>query len=177
MGKLALVHAGRATVLPPRELVEPYIERTPNHWYWLGEFYEDALDRSAEFRWAAPAEKTTRFMVPRLLWQYEHAESLGKRVLLENVCGLFTCINPAHWRTRQGTSPNPARILLSEDGKAWPAVQGQDLVTVHIQLPHEQDVLCDGRPLYRNLPKTTVVTCDECIGAWLHLGLPYTEVT
>src|SRR5512142_2495343 len=130
MGRLAMVHRGTTRVKPPPELLEPYIERTDNHWYWLDEFVDDGLDRCAVFVWAAPAEKQGQFMVPRLLWQYAHAEETA-RVLLENVCGLFTCINPAHWRKRQGAVRIPARIVLPEHVEATPVVASH--LTVHIR--------------------------------------------
>lgn len=174
MGRLALAHRGRAHVLPPIELLEPYIERTNNHWYWLGEFHDNNEDRSAEFRWAAPFESSTLWMVPRLLWQHTHADY--GRLLLENVCGLFTCINPAHWRKRQGTFRIPARIVLPDTVEATPVMHPLAVLTVHIRRLDSLSTVCGRGRDQHALAKTTVITCDECISAWVRTSQPFTEV-
>lgn len=175
MGRLAMVHRGRAHVLPPMELLEPYIDRDKHHWYWLGEFHEDWQDRSAEFRWAAPSENPTVFMVPRLLWQLTHPEHTG-RLLLENACGLFTCINPEHWRVRRGGFRIPARIVLPGHVEAMPVTSPQAVI-VHIQRHDVPHTVCGEGVWLHGTDKKTVITCDDCISAWVRTGQPYTEVT
>ena len=175
MGRLALAHRGRAVVLPPMELLEPYIDRDKHHWYWLGEFYDDHLDRSAEFRWTAPAEPQTLYMVPRLLWQLTHPEHQG-RLLLENTCGLYTCINPAHWRKRQGGFRIPARIVLPGHVEAVPMTSQQEVV-VHIRRLDVPHTVCGEGVRSHGADKKTVITCDDCISIWVRKGEPYTEVT
>lgn len=176
MGRLALTHQGRTRILPPVELLEPYIERTDHHWYWLGEFYDDKLDRSAEFRWAPPAEKTAVFMVPRLLWQLAHPDTPAR--LIENTCGLFTCINPSHWRKRGPGVVIPARIVLPEHVLAMPMVSQSNNLVVHIRRLDTPHVVCGASGKHMDGGgKKTVVTCDDCISAWVRTGQPYTEVT
>lgn len=174
MGRLALPHRGVTKVKPPIELLEPFIERTTNHWYWLDEFFDDGFDRSAVFVWAAPAENKGQFMVPRLLWQYAHPDDVG-RALLENTCGLFTCINPAHWRKRQGGVRIPARIVLPEHVEAMPMIAQQ--LTVHIRRLDVPHTICGDGASLQGASKKTVITCDDCIAAWVRKGEPYTEVT
>jgi hypothetical protein len=175
MGRLALLHRGRAKILPPLELLEPSIDRTATHWYWLESFYDDGLDRSAEFVWAAPAESSTRFMVPRLLWQLTHPEDVGKRLLLENTCGLFTCINPAHWRDRHAQVKIPARIVLPDSVEAMPVMYSPAALTVHIRWNDAITTICGHGPKHHGMAKPTVITCEECITTWVKLNQPYKE--
>lgn len=178
MGRLALTHRGRSSVLPPAELLEPFIERTSNHWYWLAEFYDDNLDRSAEFKWAAHAEGPGFFMVPRLLWQYLYPEEIPRRLLLENTCGLFTCINPAHWSKRRGAIRIPARIVLPESVEVTPVMYESATLTVHIRWNDANTTVCGNglRRAFQNMSKGKVVTCDDCIRGWVSLNHPFTEV-
>jgi hypothetical protein len=175
MGRLAFPHKGRANVLPPPELLEPYIERTEYHWYWLGEFCDNHFDRCAEFRWAPPAEHHTLFMVPRLLWQLAHPGESPR--LLENTCGLFTCINPGHWRRRGAGVVIPARIVLPGHVDATPVVSPSSAIHVHIRFSDTEHTVCGHGPKYAGLDKTAVITCEECISSWVRTGRPYTEVT
>jgi len=176
MGRLAHPHRGGSGGLPPPELLEPFIERTPNHWYWLGEFYDDNVDRSAEFRWAAHAENAGRYMVPRLLWQYAHPEEATKRVMLENTCGLFTCINPAHWDKRRGAIRIPARIVLPDTVEAMPVVYSMETLLVHIRRNDATSPVCGSGSVHKGLAKHTVITCDDCISTWVRTNQPFTEV-
>lgn len=176
MGKLALTHRGSTRVKPPVALLEPFIERTDNHWYWTDEFYDDNLDRSAVFVWAAYAENPGHYMVPRLLWQYANPDEQG-RILLENTCGLFTCINPTHWRKRQGAVRIPARIVLPEHVDAMPAVVGSYVVTVHIRRIDAPSTVCGEGVYLQGASKKTAITCDDCISAWVRTSQPFTEVT
>lgn len=176
MGRLALSHRGRAVVLPPLALLEPFVDRTPNHWYWLDEFYDDGLDRSAIFLWTPPAEVRVKFMVPRLLWQLTNPTQLH-RVLLENTCGLFTCINPAHWRDRKAAVQIPARIVLPDTVDAIPVVRPNTRVNVHIVRGAHATTLCGILDVKCLKPdKKTPITCDECITIWVRLAQPFTEV-
>jgi len=178
MGKLALPHRGRAGILPPSELLESFIERTNNHWYWLGEFFDDGLDRSAEFRWAPPAEHSTNFMVPRLLWQYLHPEHTGKRLMLENACGLFTCINPGHWTERGVAQAIPTELRLLETSQAWPA-QTAGIALVHIIRSDAESAVCGAggaRSRLHRVPLTEKVTCYACIAVWVAQKQPYEVV-
>jgi hypothetical protein len=180
MGRLALIHRGTARTLPPADLLEPLIERTSMHWYWLGDFVDDGMDRSAVFRWAAPDENAGQYMVPRLLWQMANPHENPKRVLLENMCGLFTCVNPAHWQRRRGAFKIPARIVLPDTVEALPVVHHRWAVVVHILRNDAASIVCGhhvGRSsAYQHLARTATITCEECISSWARLGQPYMEV-
>lgn len=179
MGRLALAHRGRVVdgLLPPMEVLEPHIERTPNHWYWLLEFFDDGLDRSAEFRWGPPDETKATFMVPRLLWQMAHVGEVPKPLLLENTCGLFTCINPAHWRDRRGALRMPSRIVLPDNVENVPVAHPNALLTVHIRQHDSSHTICGLMGNHCNvLVKKAPVTCDDCISAWVRSKHPYEEV-
>ena len=178
MGRLALLHRGRVYDgrLPPAETLEPFIERTPHHHYWLAEFYDDGLDRSAEFKWGAPDEPTVVFMVPRLLWQLAHPTETAKRLLLENACGLFTCVNPAHWRRRQAALQIPARIVVPDTVDALPVAHTQDQLLVHVRRMDAIVTVCGRGTGFVALKRDAPVTCDECIGSWVRTGQPYEEV-
>jgi hypothetical protein len=178
VGRLALPHRGRTAhgLLPPEDLLEPLIERTPNHHYWLGDFHDDGLDRSAKFRWAPPDENMVTFMVPRLLWQRANPDVRG-RYLLENTCGLFTCINPAHWRRRQAALQIPARIVVPETVDAVPVAHTQDQLLVHIRRMDAITTVCGRGAGFVALKRDAPITCDECISAWVRTGQPYVEVT
>jgi hypothetical protein len=175
MGKLAFTHRGRAVILPTVDLLEPLIERTPTHWYWNGEFVEDPFDRCAYFDWAPPFEMNTRWMVPRLLWQLANPTLVAKRVLLENTCGLFTCINPAHWSRRRGAIRIPARIVLPDSVEATPVVHSMEILLVHIRRNDAETTVCGRGSMFKGLVKTTVVTCDACIRTWVYSNQPFTE--
>lgn len=174
MGRLAMTHRGRASVKPTMDLLEPYIERTDNHWYWLGEFYDDGLDRCAEFDWSPPAERSTKWMVPRLLWQLTNVND-APRLMLENTCGLYTCINPAHWKPRNAVVKTPARIVLTGDVEAMPVMHPAATVLVHIRRNDSVNTVCGRHMEMYSLPKTSAVTCDECIAGWVRTGNLYTE--
>lgn len=179
MGQLAQAHRGRSKDLPPRELLEPHIERTESHWYWLLDFVDDGLRRSAVFSWAPLGQRGGQFMVPRLLWQLAHLDELPARLLLENTCGLYTCINPDHWRKRRGVVEIPARIVLPDSVDAMPVLKHASmdhLLNVHIRRVDSLNTVCGKGRDYRVLAKTSVVTCDECISVWIRTGQPYKVV-
>lgn len=180
MGRLALLHRGRVLdgQRPTMDMLEPHVERTPNHWYWLLEFYDDGLDRSAAFKWGLPGEPKATFMVPRLLWQLTHPDRSRHRLLLENVCGLFACINPSHWRDRRAALRMPSRIVLPDTVENVPVAHHYMLVTVHIRQQDTASTLCGLVNNHFNvLARTAPVTCDECISAWVRAKQPYVEVT
>ena len=177
MGRLALAHrsATHDRRLPPLVLLVPLIERTENHWYWLGEFYDDGLDRSAQFRWVPENESPALFMVPRLLWQLANASK--KKVRLENVCGLFTCINPEHWRDRHAASKIPARIMVPDTVDNVLVAHPNSVTTVHIRRSDSMNTLCCLRGTScRVLDKASIVTCHRCIDVWVRGERPFTEV-
>ncbi len=183
MGRPALPH--RATVctgqFPPMELLEPLIERTENHWYWLGEFEEDWEDRGAMFPWKPPTEKAGVYSVPKLLWMYANPALFGKRFVIENTCGLFTCINPSHWKRRMGAEL-PAAIVLPEDGDYAPVKSsiGRMYNHVHVANKDARSTTCGKRSGFKtrtHVPSNTPITCRECIEHWVRLGRPYTEPT
>ena len=175
MGRLAMRHRKPSRHRPPAELLEPFIERTPNHWYWLGEFYDDGLDRGAEFRWAPYAENLAYYAVPRLLWHLANPDEPSVRALLENTCGLFTCINPAHWAKRRGAIRIPARIVLPEHVEAMPVMAANAVLTVHIRRVDSINTVCGHGPAHQGCAKTAVITCDDCINAWVRTNQPFTE--
>ncbi len=166
---------------PPMELLEPLIERTDNHWYWLGEFVEDWDERGAMFPWQPPSERAGLYSVPKLLWMYTHPAFQGQRFTIENMCGLFTCINPAHWRRRGGIEL-PASIVLPEDGEYVPvkSLTGKLYDRVHIALVDARTTACAKRTVFKNrihVPANTPITCTGCIEHWVKRGKPYTEPT
>lgn len=173
MGKLALTHRGRAVVLPPPEAYDELVERGDGHWFWLGEFYDDGLDRSAMFPWTPPAEQRVQFMVPRLLWHRANPDAPMARVLLENTCGLFTCINPAHW-ARRGGAP-PARRIRLGDGAARPVIAATSALIIHAMWDDAAHALCGAGPRTRSFDKTVPVTCTRCITTWVAAGHPYED--
>lgn len=176
-GKLALRHRGRAVVRPPPDAYAPLIDRGPDpagHWYWLGEFYDNGLDRSAVFPWAPPAERPTLFMVPQLLWQQANPTAVS-RTLLENTCGLYTCINPAHWAARGVASLPTVAVTLPEDVGARPARSTALGTVVHILYDQQESALCGRRLRALHLAQTTPITCPHCILRWVQAGLPFTE--
>jgi hypothetical protein len=182
MGARLMTHRGRSVVTPPRELVEPHVERTPNHWYWLLEFFDDGLDRTAVFPWSPPAEHQVQFVVARLLWCWENDGLQIKNLKLENTCGLATCINPDHWRYINNpisiTYTLPAGVgarLVQYTSKAGSVryVQG----SVHIAHDDTSYTVCGValRPL-ASTKLGVVITCKTCVAEWRALGRPLLEV-
>lgn len=175
MGRTALSH--RSVVqrgqYPPKELLEPLVERTDNHWYWLGEFYDDNVDRCAEYAWYLDGCLAGRYSVPKLLWSYEHPELNSTKLVIENVCGLYTCINPSHWK-RRVASVIPTRIVLPEGLDAAPAQDRVNSTVVHVVYTDSSAYLCGWRGAgCRRLDAGTPVTCNACIVAWFRRSKPY----
>lgn len=174
MGVRLMTHRGRSMVTPPRELVEPHVERTPNHWYWLLEFFDDGLDRAAVFPWSPPAETQVQFIVARLLWCWENDGLHIKNLKLENTCGLATCINPGHWRYMN----NPIAITYT-----LPPGLGARLVkyakyqgTVHIAHDDTSYTVCGVSARTLTSTADTIITCKTCVAEWRSLGRPLVEV-
>jgi len=174
-------HKGRTSVLPPRELVDVQVEVTPNHWYWLGEFFDDGLDRAAVIAWAPPAENTQTFIVARLLWCWEN-DGLGiKRLQLENTCGLATCINPTHWRYIRAVVPGV--VMLPEDADAH-LVQYSKLDiygnhkydSVHIVRNDSTYAVCGVATKNLSSTNSKTVSCKACVAEWRSSGAMLVEV-
>jgi len=169
-----LSHIGRSNVLPPRVLVDPLVEVTSLHWYWLGEFYEDGLDRAAVFPWAPPAEVTTKFIVARLLWCWANDGVSIKRLQLKNTCGLSTCINPDHWR--YANPPGDVRYILGPGTDARLLEYPHPPSTTHIVRDESPYAMC-GVSIQRFVPaQQSVITCRDCVQEWKGYGRPLLEV-
>jgi hypothetical protein len=163
MGKLALRHAHPRMPAPPRGDVEQLVEHTANHWYWCGEFTGDPLgDNAPVFR---------SFSVVLLLWDWEHGRD-GRRLILENACGVYACVNPTHWRRRgaavlSGSAPHSPVLPTGED--AWPAQGVPGGYAVHVVREDARSAIC-GVTYHRRTDAGTIVTCRACVRAWLARG-------
>jgi hypothetical protein len=167
-------HMGRVAVLPPRELIEPHVERTDNHWYWLLEFHDDGLDRTAIFPWNPPAEASIRFVVARLLWCWDNDGVGIKRLLLENTCGLATCINPSHWR--YVNNPIETKYTLPLDVEARLVKYNRYQGTVHIAHNDTSYAVCGVAIRALVHTQNEVITCKTCVAEWKAAGRPLLEV-
>jgi len=170
MDRLCPVHFGRTSVLPPRELIDPLVELDTTigqHWYWLGEDdWEDPIDNShyATFRWAAPAEHTTVWLVARLLWCWTN-DGLGiRRLKLVNKCGLSRCINPEHWRYVQPLSKRKFR-LPDENGVRAMRYMKRNVSSdsVHIIPPDAGHGMCGVTTNSLVEAKGAIITCADCV--------------
>lgn len=171
MGKLALPHRGQHRTLPPAALLEPFVERTKHHWFWLDDFYDDNLDRSPVFRWGGSSGHSGTFMVSRLMWQYAHQACAGQRLVLENACGLFTCINPSHWAERGVAFTVPTVIRLLGD-EASPVIFNSETL-VHIQWKGSGLTVCGSQQGYGSHVLEMPVTCYACIAVWVAQKRPH----
>lgn|SRR5690606_28790891 len=97
----------RGATPPSREEVLALCEPadTGGHWYWLGDVGYEGIDPYAVIvrdgeRWTA-----LRILLP------------GVRVRHVNLCGLRTCVNPAHWMVVDFTST--VSVLTNFDGRGW----------------------------------------------------------
>jgi hypothetical protein len=184
VGSRLAVHFGRSGILPPRELIDPHVERTDNHWYWLLEFYDDNLDRTAIFPWAPPAESPSRFVVARLLWCWANDGVGIKRLQLENTCGLATCINPSHWRYIRSTVSGNVALPIDADAYLvrYGAIHddmkssGSALRSTHIVRHDNTYTVCGVST--KNLCSTDdpLVTCKTCVVEWRRSGAMLLEV-
>lgn len=97
----------------PRVVAEPTIDEvmrlvepadTGDHWYWLGDFAREGLDRVPVAKRGGRQWPVVRILVP----------AVG-RVRRVNRCGLRTCVNPDHWTV---TSLEET-TLVDFDGEGW----------------------------------------------------------
>lgn len=165
------------TSVPSQELLEPFIERTPNHWYWLDEFLDDHVDRTAVFRWSREDHNATTWIVARLLWCAAHPDENPVRLSLMNLCGLFTCINPEHWehvnRKRNFTLPTDSDAFLCSRPQTRPSLHVED---VHIAPPETSYTMCGSVVSDHRHPSGTVITCKTCLREWQGFGRPLVEI-
>jgi len=161
-----------------RLLVDLHVEITAHHWYWLLEFKETDDGRTAVFPWAPPAEPSTQFVVARLLWCWDNDGFGIKRLQLENTCGLFTCINPRHWRYIKDLALR--KFMLGEGADArlfeYPYLSEDGTKNVHIVRNEAYYTMCGAslRRLVTSREKT--ITCDDCLKEWRGYGRPLEEV-
>lgn len=83
-------------------LVEP--ADTGDHWYWLGDFASEGLDRVPVIRCGGRQWPAVRILV-----------SAAGRVRRVNSCGLRTCVNPGHWMVIS----LDVMTLVDFDGEGW----------------------------------------------------------
>lgn len=176
-----MYHRGSAKVLPPRALLEPHVERTSNHWFWLLEFYDDGLDRTAVFSWAPPAEATGVYVVARLLWCWENDGVGIKRLQLENTCGLATCINPAHWRYQRAIVAKPMMLPAGADAHLVQYLKvdsfGQPRTeSVHIVRNDSTYAVCGVATQRLRSTAGPAITCKTCVTEWQSSGAALCEV-
>lgn len=97
----------------PRAVVEPTLDEvmrlvepadTGGHWYWLGDFAREGLDRVPVIRRGGRQWPAIRTLVP----------AVG-RVRRVNRCGLRTCVNPDHW----AVTGLEETTLVDFDGEGW----------------------------------------------------------
>lgn len=174
MGVRLQTHIGRSVVLPPRELVDPFVEVTPNHWYWLAEFHDDGEGPTAIFPWKPPGEHTTQFVVARLLWCWENDGVGIKRLVLHNTCGLNTCVNPRHWRYANAPADKAYGLAPGATAKLLEYPNAPN--TTHI-IPEESTYAMCGAAIRRfRTTKKTVITCEDCLQEWKGYGRPLLEI-
>lgn len=173
MGKRIIPHAKPRAPYPPRADVEALIERTENHWYWTGDFTDDPFgDNAPIYRYAPHRKNGPVFVVTRLTWYWEYGNDL-KRLTLENTCGVYTCVNPAHW-LRKSSSQAAVNLVLPVDIRAWPVQGGRNSVVAHIAHNDAVHALC-GSTHERRCDVGTRITCNECVRAWRARGGVFIE--
>ena len=170
-------HRGRYKELPPRDLVDALVEINELHWYWLGDFYEDPFERYAVFRWAPHAEHPANYVVVRLLWTWNHGDlvrRIGRRIMLENNCGLATCIRPSHWTCK---TTMPKRYTLEpKQGERMAFSNSPLLPTVHLQHVDSAWSVCGAKTAMAIVPVGEEITCNECVKTWLARGAKLKEL-
>lgn len=179
MGKILISHPGAHPDVgwwPPLEAFAKHVEKTDTHWYWLDEFLDDRLERTPVFRWVVEDHNVTTWAVARLLWCIEHDALHRKHLTLENTCGLYTCINPAHWM-------NPIKVgdgdftLPSDSGGSMRSVQfNRRLRVVHIVPADAGYTMCGLRSPNQTHPTGDIITCAPCLKEWRGYGRPLLEV-
>lgn len=161
MGKLAALHAKPKGQFPKRSDVEPLIERTHLHWYWLGEFTDDPFGDHA------PVFAT--FSVVRLIWHWEYGyNGLPRQLSLVNTCGVFACVNPKHWECR--SLPLVDVIVTLPPGQdAWPIRAQNSAYVVHIAHDDATHAVCGTRS-HDRIDRDANITCINCVRAWRSRG-------
>lgn len=163
-------HISTRRALPPRAEVDVLVEITATHWYWLGDFWDDGIDRTPVFRWSVESENRGRYAVARLLWCWANNATSISPLYLEITCGLITCVNPAHVRRIGG--PSHAMTLPSGCG----ARMRKSGVAVHIVRDDSTFAIC-GRNVPRvDAPLGATVTCRTCVLEWRARGNPLVPV-
>lgn len=183
MGRLMPGHRGYVGEhLPPLELLEPLVDKSGDHWLWDGDFAEDDGLRFATFSWTPPAESKARFAVAKVLWSYANNESLHHR-RFRNMCGLTTCVNPAHFE-RVGLEREQASTPMTlPDGLKLPDGLGASIVKLHrsvdthILREDSGFTACYKRADVDYTAKPgTVITCAACLEEWREFDRPLLEV-
>jgi len=171
-------HFGRTVVIPPRELVDPFVEVTPNHWYWLAEFHDDGAGPIAIFPWTPPAEVSVQFVVARLLWCWDNDGVGIRRLFLENTCGLATCINPRHWRYANPPTDKAYTLGPSDIARLlqYPHMSAGRPGTVHIGIVDTNYTMCGASTRRLRTTKEAVITCEDCVKEWQGYGRPLIEI-
>jgi hypothetical protein len=163
---------------PPRAAYEHLIEKTTDrfeHWYWEDDVHVDTCSRTPVFYWR-PTNQGSRgiYVVARLLW-VEANPGNYKRLRLHNTCGVYTCVNPAHWE-------NPDRV------RVWtlPGESAAELVRsigetdcVHIRTRGAHYMVCGttaSRSAVFVLTERVPITCETCLRDWQQLGRLLEEV-
>lgn len=177
---------------PPVELLEPYIDRkTDAHWYWEGDIREDPFSRTPVFHWR-PGSDGARgmYVVARLLWAAAN-DGAHKRRNLVNTCGVYACVNPAHWvdaDVKRYTLPVGVNAQLLDrladkleiEIGMWGEreVQSHDRVhVVHIVSEKARYTVCGMLSRGGVVPQERVaITCVNCLRDWKALGRPLEEL-
>jgi len=85
--------------VPPLKALLPLVDTQSDakagHWLWDGEF--DPVN-AAVFSWVIEG-KSRRFYVARVLYHYYVGTPIKGTGFL-NLCTAFSCVNPAHWKSR-----------------------------------------------------------------------------
>ena len=163
MGVQQLSHQSTKFGLPPLELLEPNIDRTPTHWYWLGDFTNNLFVKLPIIRWSPSHVDPIVFSVGRLLWCWTYPDRVRPRLSLVNTCDVPACINPAHWRKQGLEASLPLFLAETDDARAVQIKHALD--KTHIAHNDSSFTLC-GKTHARHLDVSTAITCQECVKTW-----------
>jgi hypothetical protein len=169
MGRLIPTHQGRwEKTLPPREIFEPLIDRTPTDWYWEGDFRDFDGDRLAVFKWGSGI-----YVVIRALWVYQNNISPADPLHLRRSCAWNACVHPDHTqRVGHGTEPVGTYVLT----KPFPLRDGtlvelrESRGRTHLQPADVTHAMCGARTLRSKPTYQVVIGCPACIKAALSMG-------
>lgn len=167
------------------------------HWYWDDEFHVGPFARTPVFRWSPTGQgRRGIYVVARLLW-VEANPGERKRLELRSMCGVYCCVNPAHWenmsRERVWTLPGESAAelvrctyLADVLDPIDKTVEGyEQRTTVHIRVKGSMFAACTSRLMRhgrRRNNKTEVlverepITCEKCLAEWRKLGRLLEEV-